>query len=176
MYNEEARRVALEETFALRRESSVFRITERRGRLAGEKPPKRRRAFLTKRKRRQRRSHVSSHTYRHTYRHTNALSRCVLHHREPSSVRASSSSSRAEFIFFPLFAPAPRLSLMSSRTQQRSIGVLAHALVTFAASMSVTAFLPAFTCVWTRSMAAAASVSSRAARADESPTRELNRL
>ena len=39
MYNEEAYGVALEETFVLRRESNVFRITERRERLAGEKPP-----------------------------------------------------------------------------------------------------------------------------------------
>jgi hypothetical protein len=41
MYNEEARGVALEETFVLRRESNVFRITERRERLADEKPPER---------------------------------------------------------------------------------------------------------------------------------------
>ena len=53
--------------------------------------------FLTKRKRRQRRSHVQSHVYSHTYRHTyhptNALSRCALHHREPSSPRAFEPSS-----------------------------------------------------------------------------------
>ena len=181
MYNEEARGVALEETFVLRRESRVFRITERRERLAGEKPPERRRAFLTKRKRRHSRSHVQSHVSSHVSSHERSFALCITSQRalEPSSVRALERrrrlARRAPYFFFFLAAPS-FASFASSRTQHRSIGVLAHALVTFAASMSVTAFLPAFTCAWTRSMAAAASVSSRAARADESPTRELNRL
>ena len=63
-----------------------------------------------------------------------------------------------------------------SRLETRRSRVAAHALVTFAASMSVTAFLAARTCVWTRSMAALDSLSSCAARADESPTRDRNRL
>lgn len=77
------------------------------------------------------------------------------------------------FIFFPS-RPRRVFRVISDPTERDRLA--AHALVTFAASMSVTAFLPARTCAWTRSMAAAASVSSRAARAEESPLRERNRL
>jgi hypothetical protein len=182
MYNEEAHGVALEETFVLRRESNVFRITERRERLAGEKPPERCLNVFNEKKETSTPitrtvTRIQSHVSSHVSSHERSFALCITSQRarEPSSVRASSSSSsRAVFFFF--LAAASFASFASSRTQHRSIGVLAHALVTFAASMSVTAFLPAFTCAWTRSMAAAASVSSRAARADESPTRELNRL
>ena len=186
MYNEEARGVALEETFVLRRESRVFRITERRERLAGEKPPERCLNVFNEKKETSTPitrtvTRIQSHVSSHVSSHERSFALCITSQRalEPSSVRALERrrrlARRAPYFFF--FHAAPSFaSFASSRTQHRSIGVLAHALVTFAASMSVTAFLPAFTCAWTRSMAAAASVSSRAARADESPTRELNRL
>lgn len=119
MYNEEAHGVALEETFVLRRESNVFRITERRERLAGEKPPERCLNVFNGIKRRQRRSHVQSHvyshTYRHTYRHTNALSRCVLHHREPESPRAFERRRRRRLAPYFFFSLPPRLSRLSRR-------------------------------------------------------------
>ena len=81
---------------------------------------------------------------------------------------------RAPYFFFFPSRPRRVFRVISDPTERDRLA--AHALVTFAASMSVTAFLPARTCAWTRSMAAAASVSSRAARAEESPLRERNRL
>lgn len=91
-------------------------------------------------------------------------------------LRKYSDRDRSGFRFVDARAAPLVSSRLETETESRRRPRAAHALVTFAASMSVTAFLPARTCVWTRSMAALDSLSSCAARADESPLRERNRL